>query len=293
MSDNSFPFWIKEKLSRKRKAGPLKSLLKSKKIYTVCEEAKCPNIGECFSKGTATFLILGNICTRDCGFCSIKNGIPEPPDPSEPIRIAKQVKEMGLRHAVLTSPNRDDLKDGGAKFFVETANEVKKLNPDTKVEVLIPDFEGSSNSLIKVINSEIDVLNHNVETIARLYDRVRPQANYQRSLEVLKEASRIKPFLPIKSGFMLGLGEKHEEVMGLLKDLKSVGCNMLTVGQYLRPTLKQLPVERYVRPEEFEEIEKLAYDIGFEYVASGPLVRSSYRAEEMLSSFIKSSSNII
>jgi len=281
---NEFPDWIKNKLSRKNQAKPLTYLFKSKNLHTVCQEAKCPNIGECFSKGTATFLIMGNICTRNCGFCSIDKGIPESLDESELVRIAEQVREMKLKYAVLTSPSRDDIFDGGAGFFSRTVKEIKKVNPDTKVEVLIPDFKGDINSLEKVVDSGIDVLNHNVETVPRLYPEVRSEAEYGLSLEILKEASGMKPDLPLKSGFMVGLGEKKEEILELLKDLRSAGCNIVTIGQYLRPTLKQLPVDRYVHPDEFKEIEKLAYQIGFDYVASGPLVRSSYMAEEILSS---------
>jgi lipoic acid synthetase len=283
VSSTEFPYWIKTKLTRKKQAETLKNILESKNLHTVCEEAKCPNIGECFGGGTATFLIMGNVCTRNCGFCSICKGIPEPLDESEPGRIARQIKKMKLKHAVLTSPSRDDIDDGGARFFARTAGKIKELNSSTTVEVLIPDFKGDTNSLKKVINSEIDVLNHNVETIKRLYSSVRPEADYERSLGILREASVSRPGLPVKSGFMVGLGEKKEEVVELLKDLKSAGCSILTVGQYLRPTLKQLPVNRYVHPDEFKEIEDLAYNIGFDYVASGPLVRSSYRAEEILS----------
>jgi lipoic acid synthetase len=280
---SEFPDWIKNKLSRKKQANNLKNLLKSKNLHTVCEEAKCPNIGECFGEGTATFLIMGNICTRNCGFCSVRKGIPEPVDRDEPVRIARQIKKMKLRHVVLTSPSRDDIDDGGAAFFVDTAREIKKINPSTTVEILIPDFKGDINSLKKVLNSDIDILNHNVETVRRLYPRVRPEAKYDRTLGILKKASISSPGLPVKSGFMVGLGEKKEEVVELLKDLRAAGCNILTVGQYLRPTLKQLTVDRYVHPDEFKEIEDLAYNIGFDYVVSGPLVRSSYKAEEVLS----------
>ncbi len=282
MSGVEFPDWIKSKLSRKKQAETLKNILESKNLHTVCEEAKCPNIGECFSKKTATFLIMGNICTRNCGFCSVGKGIPEPIDESEPARIAEQVKEMDLRYVVLTSPSRDDIPDGGAKFFSDTVNRIKKENPNIGIEVLIPDFKGSKKSLREIVNSYIDVLNHNIETVPRLYSKVRPQANYNLSLGLIEKASRIKPNQLLKSGFMVGLGEQKEEIFELLKDLKSVGCNIVTIGQYLRPTLKQLPVIRYVHPDEFKEMEKFAYDLGFDYVASGPLVRSSYMAEEVM-----------
>jgi len=284
VSSTELPDWIKSKLSRKKKANSLKSILKSKNLHTVCEEAKCPNIGECFSKKTATFLIMGKICTRNCNFCSIDKGIPEPLDVSEPVRIARQVKEMGLKYVVLTSPSRDDISDGGAGFFSNTVMEIKKLNPNTKIEVLIPDFKGNLDSLKKVIVSGIDVLNHNIETVYRLYSEVRPQADYKLSLRLLEEVSRMKPNLPLKSGFMVGLGERKEEIFELLRDLISVECNIVTIGQYLRPTLRQLPVKRYIHPDEFKEIEELAYEIGFDCVSCGPLVRSSYMAEEILSS---------
>jgi lipoic acid synthetase len=279
-----FPDWIKSKLSRKKQAEVLRNILKEKNLHTVCEEAKCPNIGECFGRGTATFLIMGNICTRDCGFCSIRSGIPESLDESEPDRIARQIRQMRLKYAVLTSPSRDDLDDGGASFFARTVKKIKEINLSTAVEVLIPDFKGDMNALEIVLASGIDVLNHNIETIKRLYLKVRPQADYDRTLKVLRKASVGSSGFPVKSGFMVGLGEKKEEIVELLKDLKSTGCSILTVGQYLRPTLKQLPVFRYVHPDEFKEIENLAYDIGFNYVVSDPLVRSSYRAEEILSS---------
>jgi lipoic acid synthetase len=286
VSSVELPDWIKSKLSRKKQANSLKSILKSKGINTVCEEAKCPNIGECFFRKTATFLIMGKICTRNCGFCSIDKGKPIYLDVSEPIRIAEQVREMELKYVVLTSPCRDDIEDGGARFFADTVKEIKRINSNTKIEVLIPDFKGNFNSIKEVIYSGIDVLNHNVETIRRLYSKVRPQANYELSLDLLEEAKRVKPDLPVKSGFMVGLGEKKDEIFELLRDLSSIGCNIVTAGQYLRPTLRQLPVKRYVHPDEFKEIKEFAYEIGFDCVLCGPLVRSSYMAEEILFSFI-------
>jgi lipoic acid synthetase len=283
VSSDVFPDWLKKSLIAKKNSRHLKYLFQSKKIYTVCQEAKCPNIGDCFARKTATFLLMGDICTRNCRFCAVKKGIPEPLDKSEPFRIASEIKEMNLKYAVLTSPTRDDLEDGGAELFARTVIEIKKINPDTKVEVLIPDFKGNLNSLEKVVNSGIDVLNHNVETVPRLYLKVRPLADYERSLRVLDNVSRMNGSLPLKSGFMVGLGEKKEEIVELLKDLKSVGCNIVTIGQYIRPTFRQLPVNRYVTLPEFKELEDLAYGLGFDYVASGPLVRSSYKAGEMFS----------
>jgi lipoic acid synthetase len=288
---SEFPDWIKNKLSRKKQADNLKNLFKSKNLHTVCEEAKCPNIGECFGKGTATFLIMGNICTRNCAFCSIKKGDPDALDKSEPIRVAQQIKQMKLKYAVLTSPTRDDLDDGGASFFACTVKKIKEINFSTGVEVLIPDFKGDVSVLETVLSSGIDVLNHNIETVKRLYPEVRPQADYERTLCILKETSVNGAGLPVKSGFMVGLGEKKDEIKELLEDLRTAGCNIITVGQYLRPTLRQLPVVRYLHPEEFEEIEDLAYGIGFDCVVSGPLVRSSYRAEEIFSSLRKDSSD--
>lgn len=286
MSSIELPDWIRNKLSRKKYSDSLKRIFKSQKLHTVCEEAKCPNIGECFSKGVATFLIMGKICTRECGFCSISKGVPKPLDVSEPVRIAVQVREMGLKYVVLTSPSRDDLPDAGASFFADTVREIMKANPITRVEVLIPDFKGNLNLLEKVIDSGISVLNHNVETVPRCYSKVRPQADYELSLSILRKVSNDFK-IPVKSGFMVGLGERKDEVFKLLEDLKSAGCNILTVGQYLRPTLKQFPVYRYLHPDEFKEIKEKAYEIGFEYVLSGPLVRSSYRAAEVFVSVSK------
>jgi len=291
VSGAELPDWLKSKLTRKKQAETLRNILKSENLHTVCEEAKCPNIGECFSKGVATFLIMGNICTRNCGFCSIKTGVPEPLDESEPARLARQVKRMNLKHVVLTSPSRDDLGDGGALFFAQTVKKIKEINLSTTVEVLIPDFMGDLTALETVIYSGIDVLNHNIETVKRLYPRVRPVADYERTLSILREASIRSTGFYVKSGFMVGLGEKKAEVVRLLRDLKSTGCNIITIGQYLRPTLRQLPVDRYVHPDEFTEMEDLAYDIGFDYVISGQLVRSSYKAEEVLSSLRKDPSN--
>ena len=291
MGDAHFPDWIKSKLSRKKQAETLRNIFKSRNLHTVCEEAKCPNIGECFGKGTATFLIMGNICTRNCGFCSVRSGIPESLDESESVRVARQIKQMRLKYAVLTSPSRDDLDDGGASFFAHTVKKIKAINPSTAVEVLIPDFKGDIYALKIVLFSGVDVFNHNIETVKRLYPKVRPQADYDRTLKVLREASVNSSNIPVKSGFMVGLGEKKQEIVELLKDLKSTGCGILTIGQYLRPTLRQFPVSRYVHPDEFKEIENLAYDIGFDYVVSGPLVRSSYKAEEIFSSLRKDTSN--
>ena len=291
MGKNEFPDWLKSRLTRKKQAESLKNTFKTKNLHTVCEEAKCPNIGECFREGTATFLIMGNICTRNCGFCSIQTGIPKPLDESEPVRIARQIKQMKLKYTVLTSPTRDDLDDGGSSFFASTVKKIKEINFSTGVEVLIPDFKGNMSALETVLSSGVNVLNHNIETVKRLYPKVRSQGDYNRTLDILKKAFSNSSGFPIKSGFMVGLGEKKVEIKELLEDLRAVGCNIITVGQYLRPTLRQLPVFRYLHPEEFKEIEEMAYGIGFDCVVSGPLVRSSYKAEEIFSLFRKDPSD--
>lgn len=250
-------------------------------LHTVCEEARCPNLGECFSKGTATFLILGRICTRNCGFCSVEHGVPVPLDETEPGNVAQAIKKMDLRYVVITSVTRDDLPDGGASLFTKTIQAIQALDLKIKIEVLIPDFQGDSISLEMVLKKGPDVLNHNIETIARLYPEVRPQADYKRSLHLLKKSKDLYPRIFTKSGFMLGLGETHQEVLELLRDLREVGCNFLTIGQYLQPRLDRLPVIRFVPPEEFEEYKRIGEEMGFRAVASGPFVRSSFHASQM------------
>ncbi len=272
------PEWIKTKASG---LHGTKTLLRSHGLSTVCEEARCPNKGHCFSKPTATFMILGDHCTRDCGFCSVKSGNPAFVDAEEPERVAEAAYEMGLRYVVITSVTRDDLPDGGALQFAETVRAVKNKLPDTKVEVLTPDFKGDVNSLKTVLDAGPDVFNHNVETVKRLYDVVRPQADYECSLDVLKNAESIAPEIKTKSGLMLGLGETMNEVIELFNDLRRAGCDFLTIGQYLRPSKKNLPVVEYIRPEVFEELKEAALEMGFEFVAAGPLVRSSMNAEDM------------
>jgi lipoic acid synthetase len=272
------PDWIKVKASGLHET---KTLLRSRRLSTVCEEARCPNKGFCFSKPTAAFMILGDRCTRDCGFCSVASGVPSFIDADEPERVAEAAEELGLKYVVITSVTRDDLPDGGAAQFAETIRAIKKKLPHSKVEALTPDFKGDAGSLQIVLNAEPNVFNHNMETVKRLYGRVRPQADYERSLLVLQNAQRIAPDIKTKSGFMLGLGEDMDEVTELLKDLRSSGCRFLTIGQYLRPTKNNLPVVEYIKPEVFEEIKERALSTGFEFVASGPLVRSSMNAEEM------------
>lgn len=272
------PEWIKTKASGLHST---KTLLRNHGLSTVCEEARCPNKGHCFSKPTATFMILGDHCTRDCGFCSVKSGNPSFVDAEESERVAEAAHEMGLRYVVITSVTRDDLPDGGALQFAKTIGAVKNKLPDAKVEVLTPDFRGDVNSLKTVLDSRPDVFNHNMETVKRLYYKVRPQADYECSINVLRDAKKIAPDIKTKSGLMLGLGETVDEVVELLRDLRGIGCDFLTMGQYLRPSKKNLPVVEYIRPEIFEELKKTALELGFEFVASGPLVRSSMNAEDM------------
>ncbi|MEW6067408.1 MAG: lipoyl synthase [Nitrospirota bacterium] len=262
-----------------------KRLLRKYKVSTVCEEARCPNIGECFSKPTATFMILGSRCTRNCGFCAVESSMPEPPDADEPLRVAMAAKEMGLKYVVITSVTRDDLNDGGAGHFAETVCAVKMHLPEAKVEVLTPDFRGNIDNLGTVLNSGPDVYNHNIETVPRIYPVVRPMANYKRSLNILKYAKDTSPQIKIKSGLMLGLGETLNEVMDVIKDLRNSGCDIVTIGQYLRPTRLNLPVIEYIRPEIFEWLRTTALSMGFKNVASGPLVRSSMNAEEVYKSY--------
>ncbi|MGB9716590.1 MAG: lipoyl synthase [Thermodesulfovibrionales bacterium] len=273
------PDWIRTKgLSCQHNT---RHILKNYRVNTVCENARCPNIGECYSRSAATFMILGTKCTRNCGFCSVESSPPEPLDPEEPYRVAFAARELGLKYIVITSVTRDDLPDGGARHFAHTVYAVKKIINKAKVEVLTPDFKGNKDSIAIVIESEPDVFGHNVETIPRLYNQVRKGADYIRSLNVLRYARRISPDINIKSGLMLGLGETIKEVIEVLKELNEAGCDFITIGQYLRPTKKNLPVVEYIHPEIFEKLRVIAIDIGFKYVASSPLVRSSFNAEEM------------
>ena len=272
------PDWIKARFPGSPNYLRLKHILRQHNLHTVCEEARCPNIGECWGHSTATFLILGDICTRGCRFCAISKGKPNLLDPEEPRNVALVVKELGLQHIVVTSVNRDDLPDGGSTHFTKTVFWIKVLNPGIRVEVLNPDFRGDKKALEAVVRSGIHILNHNVETVPRLYRRVRPGAMYQRSLELLNRAKEIRPDLLTKSGLMLGVGETLDEVMTTLKDLRQVDCDIVTLGQYLRPSGDHLPVERYVSPAEFDELKTEAQKRGFRHVESGPLVRSSYHA---------------
>ena len=273
------PEWILEKVPKRAKAEPLRRELELLGINTVCQSARCPNIGECFSRGTATFMLLGETCSRKCGFCAIKTGRGDPVDPYEPVKIATMVSKLNLRHAVITSVTRDDLPDEGASQFAKTVKAIKFLRPEVTVEVLTPDFHARRELIAVVVDAKPDVYNHNVETVPRLQKLARPQASYERSLKVLEIVKELAPTMLTKSGLMVGLGETMDEVVQVLKDLREVGCDIVTIGQYLQPTKKHLPVVRYVTPEEFTELERIGYELGFKYVFSGPFVRSSYLAD--------------
>jgi len=275
------PDWLKRRLPTGPAFEKIKGMIGRDRLHTVCQEAKCPNIWECFSHKTATFLIMGSRCTRSCRFCSVPEGNLEPPDPQEPARVARVAREMGLKYVVITSVTRDDLADGGAGIFAETIKAVRHRIPDGCIEVLIPDFQGSKDALYTVLDAGPNVLNHNIETVVRLYPRVRPQANYRRSLQLIQRAHEFGPQLPTKSGLMLGLGELSEEITQTLEDMLQAGCRILTLGQYLQPSKNHLAVERFIPPEEFELWRKKALKMGFAEVASGPFVRSSYHAKEL------------
>jgi lipoic acid synthetase len=272
------PAWLKVRLPIGENYSEVKNLMRNQNLHTVCEEAKCPNIAECWNHRTATFMILGDTCTRSCGFCNIKTGIPNKLDLNEPRRVADSVKQLNLRHAVITSVNRDELKDGGAIIFAQTVKLIKEMMPATTVEILIPDFRGVEEAFEIIMQNPPDILNHNLETVRRLYHVVRPQAKYERSLNLIKWFKERN--LKTKSGFMLGIGEKMDEVLELMKDLVSSGCNILTIGQYLQPTKMHLPVDRFVPPEEFKFYKEEGLKMGFKIVESSPLVRSSYHADE-------------
>jgi len=275
------PPWLKRRLPTGPDYEQVKAFINKGGLHTVCQEAKCPNIWECFSKHTATFMIMGSRCTRSCRFCAVAHGPTAPPDPEEPARVAEAVHKMGLNYVVITSVTRDDLPDGGAIFFAQTIQEIRKQIPDALIEVLIPDFQGNRNALKTVLKARPDVLNHNIETAPRLYSTVRPEANYKRSLELLKQTGQYDPSIPTKSGLMLGLGERPDEISRTLEDLFKTGCRILTLGQYLQPSKQHLQVERFLPPEEFDSWEKTALEIGFSQVAGGPFVRSSYHAKEL------------
>jgi len=272
------PEWIKAKAPMGKDYEDVRQLIERLHLHTVCQSARCPNIGECWSERTATFMILGDACTRNCGFCAVECRRPEPVDPEEPQRVAAAAAALELRHAVITSVTRDDLEDGGARIFAETIRAIREKLPGCSVEVLIPDFQGSIDALQIVMDARPDVLNHNVETVPRLYPRIRPQAAYDRSLEVLRRAKELGRAGLTKSGIMVGVGETVDEVVETMRDLRAVGCDILTIGQYLRPSLAHVPIDRYYTPREFEALRSEGLRMGFLHVESGPLVRSSYHA---------------
>jgi lipoyl synthase len=276
------PAWLRAPAPVGDNYRELKKLVTDLKPHTMCESAACPNIGECWNRKTATFMILGNVCTRRCGFCAVQKGAPLEVDYDEPRRVAEACVALGLKYAVITSVNRDDRKDGGAELFAMTIEAIRERIPDCRVEVLVPDFQGSRAAMEIVMNARPDVLNHNTETVPRLYRQVRLGARYERSLEMLEYAKSLRPNIPAKSGLMLGLGETREEVISVMRDLHAHRVDILTLGQYLRPSAKHLPILRYVPVEEFAEYKRLGLDMGFSHVEAGPLVRSSYHADSAL-----------
>jgi len=279
------PDWLKVRAPGSDNYVRLKGLMRNLQLNTVCEEAHCPNIGECWHHGTATFMILGDVCTRACGYCAVAHGKPPIYDLEEPARVASAVRDLGLRYVVITSVDRDDLPDGGAYIFAETIRRIRAANASAKVEVLIPDFQGKAEPLHAVLDAGPDVLNHNTETVPRLYRLARSGGRYTRTLELLDRSRRYAPHIPTKSGLMVGLGEEWEEVVQTLRDLRGVGVEILTIGQYLRPSEQHLPLVRYYHPSEFAELRRLALDMGFGHVESAPLVRSSYHAHEQTDAF--------
>lgn len=277
------PDWLKIKFQSGQNKTQVEKLISRLALHTVCSEANCPNLMECFNRKTATFMILGHVCIRNCTFCNVSGGKPDILDGEEPKHVAQAVKELGLRYVVITSVTRDDLPDGGAGHFANVIQEIRKLDNHVKIEVLIPDFLGDENSLRKVVEAKPDVINHNVETIPRLYPEVRPMAVYARSLELLQNVKKMDDSILTKSGVMVGLGEEKSELVEVFKDLRAKHCDLLTVGQYLAPSKKHHPVVEYVHPDVFEEYRQIAMELGFKYVASGPLVRSSYMADKAVS----------
>lgn len=278
------PDWIKIKLTTGDNYQEIKDMMRSKTLHTVCEEARCPNIYECWANRTATFMILGDICTRACRFCAVNTGLPTELDLKEPERVAEAAEQMNLKHCVVTSVARDDLRDGGATIFAETIHAIRRKLPFCSVEVLIPDFLGNEEALRIVMDAKPDILNHNMETVERLSDKVRAKAKYKRSLQLLERAKKMQPHIPTKSSIMLGLGETWEEILQTMDDLRSVDCDIMTIGQYLQPSDKHLYVERYVTPEEFSKLKEEGLARGFSHVESGPMVRSSYHAHEQVKS---------
>lgn len=281
------PSWLKKRITSGKNFHKVRAILKESGLNTVCDKALCPNIGDCFSRGTSTFLILGNLCTRDCRFCNVAHQPTSSPDPEEPLKVAEAVKKLGLKYIVITSVTRDDLPDGGAGHFAETIEMIRTLSPGIVIEVLIPDFQGCEKALQTVVDKKPDVIGHNLETVPRLYLSVRPGADYNRSLNFLKKINDIDPEISVKSGIMMGLGEEQEEVLDVLTDLSNAQCSLLWLGQYLQPDKTRLPVHRFVPPDEFDEWREKAQNMGFQGVASGPLVRSSFLADKLYESLQK------
>ena len=280
------PDWLRIRVQGDHKLSETEDILKRLSLNTVCEEANCPNRMECFNKKTATFMILGRMCTRNCTFCNVEKNLPQQVNPEEPKNVARAAAEMNLKHVVITSVTRDDLSDGGAGHFAKVIEELRKLDSKVAIEVLIPDFKGDEQALLKVIKARPDIINHNVETVPMLYHEVRPMAVYERSLKLLSNVKKYSNDIYTKSGIMLGLGEDMEQVKEVLKDLRKVECDLLTIGQYLAPSKRHHPVIEYIHPDIFEEYKKIAYDLGFKYVASAPLVRSSYNAAEAVNNLL-------
>jgi lipoic acid synthetase len=278
------PEWLKVRAPGSENYHRLKGLMRTLGLHTVCEEANCPNIGECWHHGTATFMILGDTCTRSCGYCNVIHGTPAAPNPLEPAHVASAIEAMGLAHVVITSVDRDDLPGYGAGHFARTITETRARIPGCSVEVLIPDFKGSEDALHTVLDARPDVLNHNIETVPRMYRLARPGGRYDRALQLLDRSRRYAPDIPTKSGLMVGLGEEWDELVATLRDLREAGCQIVTIGQYLRPSLANLPMSRYYTPAEFAELKRIGMDLGFGHVESGPLVRSSYHAHEQVQS---------
>jgi lipoyl synthase len=281
------PEWLKVRAPGSPSYLRLKELMRGLNLHTVCEEAQCPNIGECWHHGTATFMILGDVCTRACAYCAVAHGRPDPLDPVEPVRVAEAIRTLDLNYVVITSVDRDDLADGGASVFAATIRETRARLPGCRIEVLIPDFQGDRSALHAVLDARPDILNHNTETVPRLYKMARSGGRYSRTLELLDRSRQYAPDIPTKTGLMVGLGEERDEILATLRDLRSVGCGILTIGQYLRPSLQHAPIVRYYHPDEFADLKGIALEMGFVHVESGPLVRSSYHAHETADAYAR------
>lgn len=287
MTTRKLPDWFKVKAPSSKNYIELRNLFRENELHTVCEEAKCPNIGGCWDRKTATFMILGDICTRACAYCAVKTGKPIGLDLTEPTRLAQSVKKMGLKYVVITSVNRDDLPDGGSFIFSQCVKQVRKQVDDCKIEVLIPDFQGNHEALVTIIESNPDTLNHNIESVRRIFNRVRPQGNFDQSIKLLSDSKKINSNIVTKSGMMVGLGETWDEIIETMEELRSVGCDVLTIGQYLRPSQKHVALSKWYTPEEFSSLQDIGFELGFSHVFAGPLVRSSYHAAEQHEAAVK------